>query len=285
MFLRWPTSTHVPHQMRRVVAAFAVTALCAACSKTGDAPTAATPNPTPGSTTQVASPVPPIDKAKPLSAYQELKTPQQTTILFHALNSAPLDLEKVVERYSVEYQATTDSFKKKEIVASLSPSIEAELAKAKTDRYFFFELNPGMYDRETFGILKSYDFDKKGFPVKLFLLAKTAEEIQALRDRNPTASLYETPGVTLMSGGLTKKNGYPVALTNWAQYKVAPVADTDKAKVIEELVAKRTPLRMKIYMHANGIAEKFNTFDTERVAFEIVKIQINDPLNNLLIEF
>lgn len=227
-----------------------------------------------------ASPTPSIDRNRPLERYRKVDTGAQVAVLYQALSSEPPDLEKLVATASSEYRDTRDAFKRKDIVTRMAPALEADLAKAKQDRYFWIEMNPTFHDRSTYGGIDHYDFKKNGFPVKLFRSAKTKQEVDDLQ----ATGRIERAGVLLNMTSEGSQDAPGLTLNNWESYRIVPAAQ-ETAKAVEELVTKNTPLKLRLYLYATEAARESSIRTPDGVLrAEILKLQIVDPKDNVLIE-
>lgn len=225
---------------------------------------------------------PSIDRNVPSSSYQLIQNAQQTVVLFHALNDAPLDLNKLIEGYSKEYRETPDAFKKQELVAKLTPEVEAAVAQARQNRYFVIELAPESLGNGVKSMLDHYDFKQKGFPVKAFLGTKTKDEYQAAADNGRTGP-SDVPGVMLFPTRAHGEKAFGMLLENAAAFKIAPLADTERAKTIEELVTKKEPIAMRVYAFATTGSKSFMTAAPGgHVRFEVLKIEFIDSKKQVL---
>ena len=99
------------------------------------------------------------DSSTPLTNYRKIDSGNQVMFLYFGLLNLPVDYEKVVKSYSNEYQQTSDSFKKKDILSALQPKIDQEITQAKAARYLLLEGKGS-------SLLERYDFNKKSFAVK-----------------------------------------------------------------------------------------------------------------------
>lgn len=150
-------------QMKMFVAACGAAVVLSACSSGKDEAGAKTA--VPGAAVPAVSALPNAallraDPAVPLEQYQE-RTLERMTFLRHALAVPPVDYEKVAWTMSAEYRATSDAFKKKDLLEALKPQIDAKLAEVrKSGRYLYVNFKPGTVS------LGHYTLETKSFPIR-----------------------------------------------------------------------------------------------------------------------
>lgn len=179
--------------------------------------------------------------------YRKIDSGNQVMFLYYGLLNLPVDYEQVVQSYSSEYQRTTDSFKKKDILAALQPRIDQEISQAKSAPYILLENNDS-------APLERYDFNKKSFAVKEF----SSDDRYTYYNDN---------------------NQYTLAKTNATQFATLSVPDEAKARIIEGYLSKYTSLRVQIYLFAQD-ADPSN----RRVKLEIMKYRLLSPTGEVLAE-
>jgi len=187
------------------------------------------------------------DPNTPLTKYRKIDSGNQVMFLYFGLLNLPIDYEKVGESYSKEYQQTSDSFKKKDILTALKPRIDQEIAQAKSSPYILLESTES-------SPLDRYDFNKKSFAVKEF----------ASNDRY--TYYYDN-------------SQYTLSKTNAIQFASLAVPDEAKARTIEAYLSKGTNLREQIYVFAQD-ADPSN----RRVKLEIMKYRLLSPSGEVLAE-
>lgn len=187
------------------------------------------------------------DPATPSAKYRKIDSGHQVMFLYYGLLNLPVDYEQVVQSYSSEYQRTTDSFKKKDIVAALQPRIDQEIAQAKSAPYILLESTDS-------APLERYDFSKKSFAVKEF-------------SDNDLYTYYHD------------NSQYTLAKTNATQFATLSVPDEEKARAIEGYLSKYARLRVQTYLFAQD-ADPSN----RRVKLEIMKYRLLSPTGEVLAE-
>ncbi|MFV3077581.1 hypothetical protein [Niveispirillum fermenti] len=192
----------------------------------------------------VAPVVPVADRSKPLATYEKLDSGRKLLFAYLAVGTQPVEYEKVAGLISPGL-SYADEFKKRDLIQSLRPGIDAEIEQAKGIRYYYMDMS---------GILDKYDFDSKSFRFMAFA--------------NDTPSVY-----------FPTTGNYSMVFTNAVQYRRFTVTDEAKARQIETLRAEASNMKSKVYFFTTGeqLGEKI-------VNAEIVKVQLLDPKGNLLVE-
>lgn len=228
--------------------AFGLLILLAACGKApsdktdtpAQAPQAKAP--TAAVAAQVAPPDPQADPATPDSQYAETESGNQLMFLYYALSDMPVDYEAIAKAYSSDYRSTSDAFRKQDIMNSLKPRIDAEIARAKTARYFIYEIRPE---------LQHYDFAGKAFAIK---------NLQA------GYSWY-----------VSDNSQYQLTFPNADAYSKLRVDDETLARSIEGMVGKYPSPALRIYGFAQGV-----DLNKKWVKAQIVKIELRDARGSRL---
>lgn len=236
-----------------ILACLAGAILTACGGKNETEPKAATPASPAATPAAVAAPVtsalPKADTSIPLAQYQKA-SPEDMVYLYHALTGLPQDYDKIAQQISMEYRSTTDGFKKKDILAALTPRIDAAIAEIKkSGRYVYLD---------TILELGHYDMTKKAFPV---------------------------PNMPTADGGRISmsQSPYQMVLTNGGDYTVLPFADEAKAREVEAVIAKGVwvgnhffresyPTMSRLYLFAQA-ADSNN----QAVKFQVVKVEMKTP--------
>ena len=176
------------------------------------------------------------DAATPDAAYAQLSSGNQIMFLFLALNALPIDYERIAQGYSIDYRSTTDEFKRHDILQALKPKIDAEVAQAKSHRYFHTELA---------GRIGHYDFNRKGFPVETAL----------------------DPGTTWY---VNDNAGYHYAFTNGEKFAFLPMSDEQKAREVEALQSKYPPMKIDVYGFAQDADPGGNTLKVQIMSLRLL---------------
>lgn len=187
------------------------------------------------------------DKSIPLSSYQLTKSGNDLMFAYLALTPPPVDYEKVAESLSRDYRNQNDEFKKRDILNSLKPGIDREIAKAKDNKYYYIDIN-------TNPVLGKYDFQSKSFPVEAF--------------DSPNAFRY-----------FYDNSDYKLQFSNSQKYKNLVVLDEELARKLEGLRSKYNGLDLQVYYFAND-----TILGEKRLNAEIMKIQVVDAKGNVLAE-
>jgi hypothetical protein len=220
-----------------------------ACSKQENAPTLSDAK-SPGVLKQEVQAqklveAPKADKSIPLEQYQELTSGQQVMFSFLANSDMPIDYERSAQAISVEYRSQSDDFKKRDLLNALKPRIDAEVAKAKSDKYFFAN-----FDAE----LDKYDFESKAFPLK------------NLRDSGTYWYFYDV-------------NSYRYSFLNGTVYNKLPVVDETMARTIESYRASYKKMTVRVYFYASS-----TKLGEPTLMGEITRVRLYDGKGTLLAE-
>lgn len=150
------------------------------------------------------------DTSIPLASYVKLEDGNQLMFMHYALSGLPVDYEKIARHYSQDYRATSDVFKRLDILTALKPSIDAEIEKAgiNSNRYFSYTITA-----ETSTLLSHYNFISKSFLLKKKICA---------------------PGYCFAFGSNPL---YSLAFTNGEDFKEWRIKDAGVARKIEGMIS------------------------------------------------
>lgn len=196
----------------------------------------------PSTTIQLNS-MPKADRSIPLDRYAEIQGGNEVMFLYYALAGIPVDHEKAVELYSSEYRLTSDGFKKRDILTALTPKIDEEILRAKSSRY----VRQTVFDPNSmFRPIKSYDFERKGFPVS---------------DGVASPGSYFT---------FSDNPHFKVEYTNGEAFSLFKLEDEAKAREIEEMIGRGERFSLVIYAFAQGAGVRENTVSAEIVSMKVL---------------
>lgn len=213
------------------------------CSKSGDVDKGKVNNSDNRSAAIAA--LPNADPNTPLNQYTKLTSGNQLMFVYYALLNMPIDYDRIASAYSQDYSATTDAFKKKDILNALKPIIDVEISKGKETRYLQAEFNPN---------IGHYDFNIKGFPVNTML------------DINSYAFFSDKPI-------------YKYSFTNGESFKILKVADEAKAREIESMINRTyQPGKLVLYFFTQRAIP-----NDLRIECQIVKLRLLDHQGNELL--
>lgn len=194
--------------------------------------------------TTVPAAAPKGDKSLPNEHYQALNSAMQLVFAYLALDTAPVNYEKVAHMMSKEYGGERDEFKKRDLMISLKPTIDKGIEKAKQNRYYSIEIGDGLQ-------LQKYDFESKSFLIKSF--------------SKSSFNWFFHDNV-----------GYGLKFSNASSFKNLVVADENLARKIEAL-------RSQTLLSSEGLQVKVLFFTTDTgvdvqnfVNAEIMRVQITD---------
>lgn len=193
---------------------------------------------------QVAA-APKADKSTPLDQYRNMNSGRQLMFAYLAVDSMPVDYEKVASLVSADFRRETDEFKRKDMLTALKPGIDGEIAKAKQTRYYSMDIEES---------LDKYDFESKSFTIPSFL----------------DSSSYRY---------FSDESTYMLAFMNGTSFSKLKVSDEELARKLEGLRSRQGRFDMKVFFFA-GASE----LGQPRLIGEITKVQILDRKGNLLAE-
>jgi len=193
---------------------------------------------------QKAAAAPKANKSVPPDQYQELNSGKQLLFANLAVNSMPLDYEKIAAQISNEFSFQSDEFKKRDMLNALKPGIDKEVDKAKLGRYYFMEMNES---------LEKYDFNSKSFPVT------------ALMESSSYRYFYDL-------------SQYRLTFSNSLAFSKLAVPDENQARIVESLRTNGS-LKTRVYFFAAD-----TKLGEPIVIGEITKVKISDKKGNLVAE-
>ena len=185
------------------------------------------------------------DKATPLESYQELKSGKQLMFAYLAIAAEPVDYEKIGLLVSERLRSEGDEFKKKDLLTSLKPQIDASIDKAKQGKYYMMEIGEA---RD----VEKYDFESKSFTVS------------NLPQGNGYRYFYDA-------------SSYKLTFSNTSAFNKLIVKDEVMARQIEGLRSKYADLKITVYFFAND-----TEIGSPIIKAEIMKIRLTDARGNVL---
>lgn len=184
------------------------------------------------------------DKSLPNAHYQELNSEMQLLFAYLALDTAPVNYERVAQMMSKEYSDERDEFKKRDLIVSLKSVIDKDIEKAKQNRYYSIEIGDGLQ-------LQKYDFESKSFLIKALSNASFSHHFHGNMD-------------------------YGLKFSNASSFKNLVVTDENLARKIEALRAQTLlsseGLQVKILFFTTDIQVELRKY----VNAEIMQVQITD---------
>lgn len=229
-------------QMMTLAACVAAVVLAACGSKEEAGVKAAVPvGAAPVASVQPSAALPKADPAVPLEQHLAWSS-ERLTDLYYALSSSPVNYEKAAWDLSAEYRATSDAFKKKDLLEALKPQIDAKLAEVRNSgRYLYVDLKPGDIS------LGHYSFEKKAFPISGLSLGSY---------RLSNADAFKELPVS----DENKAREVEAIIAKGVEYSISP-----SEKMLA--VSGRFPTTSRLYVFAQGMGT-----DGGPIQFQIVKL-------------
>ncbi|CAJ0893333.1 hypothetical protein [Ralstonia flatus] len=188
--------------------------------------------------------LPKADKATPDSSYITLDSGNQLMYTYLALTGMPPDYAQVANSVSKDYARAADEFRKHDLLTALTPKIDADIAAAKSHRYFKMTIpNP----------IGKYSFEQKGFPLD--------------------NSLWEAGAYRYFFD-----NGeYKLGFSNGDAFRYLGVDSEATARSIEAQRARYDAVKLTVYGY-------YQNADTAQkiVTAQIVKVALVDKQGNVL---
>lgn len=202
--------------------------------------------------------VPKADRSKPLAEYQEL-TNGRTVLFAHlSVDTMPIDYPRIANLVSVEYASSKDEFRKHDLLTALRPGIDAEIAKARANRY---------YRMQGEAEIEKYDFETKSFRLGTFSDAGSHIYFNDIKD-------------------------YSIAFINAREFQQLRVEDEAQARRVEAVRAEtgaganalaRAYAKHKLFLTIFFYAAEAKLGQPVLLA-EVTKVQLRDENGNLLAE-
>lgn len=167
------------------------------------------------------------DPNYPIDSYKEILSNNDLMFTYYALSKEQPDYDKITSNYALQYWATNDQFKRRDLVESQKPEIDKEIAARKDARYVKLKVNA------TWKVQK-YDFDKKAFPqVAVTNQSQFGWDAKEWVNRNKIAISYFA------------------TFTNGDEFNLLKVEDERVARLIEE--KKHEEMSLIVYGFVQGV--------------------------------
>lgn len=222
----------------------------ASCSKTPSGSSASASSPTASATS--SSDLPTADLTTPDSAYTSITQPNQVWLMYAALSSGKVD-DELLSNVSPAYLATSGPFQRRDLLAKLTPGVEADFAAAKDHRYVTFT------DRS--GHLAPYNFDHKAFGLA-----------SSFMNGDASVSHGQMAGVSLID----------VLPTNAADFQWLDVLDQNKAQALQAKISAGWLPQVKVWAYVQGASKMHGI--TRTLFVQITKIQVLEPQGQIALE-
>lgn len=190
--------------------------------------------------------LPQADAKTPLENYIPIADGNDIMYAYFALSAIPIPYESIAEHTSADYRATTDVFKKQDILKAIQAGIDAKVTERK-GRYFIYELSDVA--------LGHYDLASKSFPINAF-----SNDRYYYFNNNPD---------------------FKLAFTNSESFNQLKVEDANSARALEEMVSQRKlNNRVKVYFYAQEA-----DLNDHQLKAQIVNVIIFDRQGNQIVKF
>lgn len=198
------------------------------------------------------------DKSKPLNEYQELTNGRTLLFVHLSVDTMPLDYPRIASLVSAEYSKSKDEFRKNDLLTALRPGIDAEIAKARANRYYQMT---GEVE------IEKYDFETKSFRLGTFSDAGSHIYFNDIKD-------------------------YSIAFINARQFQQLRVEDEAQARRVEAVRAEtgaganalaKAYAKHKLFLTIYFFAAEAKLGQPVLLA-EVTKVQLRDENGNLLAE-
>lgn len=197
---------------------------------------------------QASLPTP--DRNTPDSTYLPINNAEQLMFLYAANSGLPADYQSMAENFSEDYRNSTDTFRKRDLLAAITPKLDAKIVDAKAHPYLLWTDSSPQLDH--------YDFNRKGFAVNTALLSG--------RGFGYISSMYG--------------RNHQIAFSNGEDFQFLPVADETTAREIESMIGKyNVHLELKIFAFAQSTDD-----NQHAVLAMITKVQLVGKNDRILAE-
>lgn len=186
--------------------------------------------------TVTAAMLPQADASTAEASYVPVNSGAQLAYLYYAVSGMPVDYEKLAGIVSQEFRTTSNEFKKHEILQTLKPKIDQQIASFKQNRYVVIDTS---YQ------LDHIDMASKTFPLRGL----------------PSADSYIY---------YQDSSAYKLALTNAEAFSKYKAASDEQARELEGLVEKyRARGNARLYLYAQD-----TDLNAQLVRFQAVKVKL-----------
>lgn len=234
------------------VSVVAASFLLAACSRKDDLATVtAMPKLNDSKTTEQAQPaahaysLPQPDSSVPLAKYVKIESGVQMMYMYYGLSKMPPDMNELAENISSQYRATSDQFKRQDMLKVLGPRIQASISENSQNRYVVWEVEDS--------VLEHYDFNGKRFPVK---------------------EIYWNGNNQFWWNDLSS---YRIGFSAPASLHYLNVSDESAAREIEGMIGKYQSLRLRLYAFVQD-----TDLDSKKLKAVITHVELLDRSGRLL---
>lgn len=186
--------------------------------------------------TVTAAALPQADASTAETSYVPVNSGAQLAYLYYAVSGIPVDYEKLAAIVSQEFRTTSNEFKKQEILQTLKPKIDQQIASFKQNHYVVIDTS---YQ------LDHIDMASKSFPLRGL-------------PSNDSYIYYQDSST------------YKLALTNAEAFSKYKAASDEQARELEGLVEKyHARGNARLYLYAQD-----TDMNAQLVRFQAVKIKL-----------
>ncbi|WP_296651297.1 hypothetical protein [Paraburkholderia sp.] len=204
-------------------------------------PSASQPDSTP---TSQASSLPQANINTPFSQYRSINSGAELALVYYAVSDTPVDYEQLTQHMSAAYRTTSDAFKRKDIVDSLKPKIDAQISA--------FRMSPYLKVHWTSLVPGHYDMTSQSFPLNNLPLGS-------------------------QTGRWMDGTQYSYSITNSAPYSALKITDQATARKIENAISQMHPFSADMYLFAQG-----TDADSHLVKMQMVRMDVLDAQQSVI---
>jgi len=184
-----------------------------------------------------------IDKSIPLSSYSVLQSGLQVALLYYGLNGAPLPAANLARDFDADYQSTTDSFKKQDLIKGIQAKYDTQQKAELAAPYFVVKASAS---------LGHYNAETKSFPILALGM-----------DGN---SRLDLPGAS----------SYGVVMRGEPKFQSVLPEGEEKARALEAKIAAagdRLPINVDVYFKA---ADTVSYAARKDIVAKVVAVHVAD---------
>ncbi|MGV7240341.1 MarR family transcriptional regulator [Caballeronia sp. M23-90] len=191
-----------------------------------------------------------IDKSIPLSSYADLRSGSQIAVLYYLYAKEPLPVAELARSFDMDYQRTSDTFKREDLLKTLAPKYEAQQKTEAASPYLKVRLSAS---------LGHYNPQTKSFP--LFELALDGDSRLSMND----------------------SADYAIVPRGDARFDSITPASEDQARALETKVSASGRDRMSVNVDLYVKAADVVSYATRKdVVAKVVSAHVTDELGGTI---